>query len=67
MSSPVLAVIDDDTGVMNALRDDLSQRFGGDFRVIGESSATAGLVALRGWLTGTNPWPCSSSATASAG
>jgi hypothetical protein len=48
MSSPVLFVIDDDTGAMNAPRDDLSRRFGGDFRVIGESSAAAGLVALRG-------------------
>jgi hypothetical protein len=28
---PVLFVIDDDTGVMNALRDDLSRRFGEDF------------------------------------
>ena len=32
MSPPVLFVIDDDTGVMRALRDDLSRRFGGDFR-----------------------------------
>jgi thioredoxin reductase (NADPH) len=45
---PVLFVIDDDTGVMNALRDDLRRRFGRDFRVIGESSATAGLHVLRG-------------------
>jgi thioredoxin reductase (NADPH) len=47
MSPPVLFVIDDDIGVMHALRDDLSRRFGEDFRVIGESSPAAGLVMLR--------------------
>jgi thioredoxin reductase (NADPH) len=47
MSRAVLFVIDDNAGVMDALRDDLSQRFGGDFRVIGESSPAAGLAALR--------------------
>ena len=47
MSPPVLFVIDDDTGVMRALRDDLSRQFGGDFRVIGESWPAAGLAALR--------------------
>jgi len=55
MSPPVLFVIDDDTGVMRALRDDLSRRFGGDFRVIGESSAAAGLAALRGLADGHEP------------
>ena len=40
MSRPVLFVIDDDAGVVHALRDDLGRRFGRDFRVIGESSAT---------------------------
>ena len=47
MSQPVLFVIDDDAGVMHALRDDLIRRFGEDFRVIGESSAAAGLATLR--------------------
>ena len=47
MSQPVLFVIDDDAGVVHALRDDLSRRFGRDFRVIGESSAAAGLATLR--------------------
>ncbi len=47
-SQPVLFVIDDDAGVVHALRDDLTRRFGGDFRVIGESSAAAGLATLRG-------------------
>jgi thioredoxin reductase (NADPH) len=46
-SHPVLFVLDDDPGVMHALRDDLSRRFGPDFRVIGESSAAAGLALLR--------------------
>jgi thioredoxin reductase (NADPH) len=45
--NPVLFVIDDDTGVVQALRDDLSRRFGEDFRVIGETSAAAGLAVLR--------------------
>ena len=44
---PVLFVIDDDIGVVQALRDDLGRRFNEDFRVIGESSAAAGLTALR--------------------
>lgn len=47
MSHPVLFVIDDDPGVMRALRDDLSRRFSEDFRVIGASSAAAGLAMLR--------------------
>jgi thioredoxin reductase (NADPH) len=46
-SRPVLFVIDDDAGVMHAMRDDLRRRFGKDFRVIGESSAAAGLATLR--------------------
>jgi thioredoxin reductase (NADPH) len=48
MSQPVLFVIDDDAGTARALRDDLTRRFGEDFRVIGETSAPAGLSALRG-------------------
>src|SRR5271170_2177527 len=47
MSHPVLFVIDDDAGVVRALRDDLSRRFGEDFRVTGASSAAAGLAMLR--------------------
>ena len=47
-SQPVLFAIDDDAGVVAALQDDLTRRFGGDFRVIGESSAAAGLATLRG-------------------
>lgn len=44
---PVLFAIDDDVGAVQALHDDLSRRFGEDFQVIGESSAVAGLAALR--------------------
>jgi thioredoxin reductase (NADPH) len=47
MPQPVLFAIDDDPGVIHALRGDLTRRFGGDFRVIGESSAAAGLATLR--------------------
>lgn len=47
MSHPVLFVIDDDAGVVRALRDDLIRRFGEDFRVTGTSSAAAGLATLR--------------------
>jgi hypothetical protein len=46
MSRPVLFVIDADAEIARALRDDLSRRFGKDFRVIAESSA-AGLATLR--------------------
>ena len=48
MSQPVLFVIDDDAGTARALREDLARRFGEDFRVIGETSAPAGLAVLRG-------------------
>jgi thioredoxin reductase (NADPH) len=47
MPRPVIFVIDGDAGVTAALREDLDRRFGEDFRVIGESSAAAGLAALR--------------------
>jgi thioredoxin reductase (NADPH) len=52
---PVLFVIDDDAGVVRALKDDLSRRFGEDFRVIGESSAGAGLAVLRGLADNHDP------------
>jgi thioredoxin reductase (NADPH) len=48
MSQSVLFVLDEDAGVMRALRDDIDRRFGEDFRVVGESSAVAGLATLRG-------------------
>jgi thioredoxin reductase (NADPH) len=48
ISQPVLFVIDDDAGTARTLRDDLARRFGEDFRVIGETSAAAGLSVLRG-------------------
>jgi thioredoxin reductase (NADPH) len=47
MPHPVLFVMDDDAGVVHALKDDLGRRFGEDFRVIGQSSAAAGLATLR--------------------
>src|SRR5215472_11455350 len=47
MPRPVMLAIDDDVGVTRALTDDLSRRFGEDFRVIGEPSASAGLAILR--------------------
>jgi thioredoxin reductase (NADPH) len=47
MSQPVLFLIDDDPGVVQALRDDLTRRFGEDFRVVGVSSAVTGLTVLR--------------------
>jgi len=48
MAQPVLFVLDDNAGVVRALRDDLGRRFGEDFHVIGESSPAAGLATLRG-------------------
>jgi thioredoxin reductase (NADPH) len=47
MAQPVLFVLDDDAGVAGALAGDLSRRFREDFRVIGETSAAAGLATLR--------------------
>jgi thioredoxin reductase (NADPH) len=44
---PVIFVLDDDAKVADALRDDLSRRFGQDFHLIAETSAASGLVALR--------------------
>src|SRR5437867_3825791 len=48
-SQPVLFAIDDDVGVVAALQDDLTRRFGRDFRVIGQASAAAGLATPAGW------------------
>ncbi len=48
MARPVLFLVDDDPGVVQALRDDLSRRFGQDFQVLGTSSASAGLATLGG-------------------
>ena len=47
MARPVLFALDDDAGVVRALHGDLSRRFSQDFRVLGESSAAAGLATLR--------------------
>ena len=47
MSRPVVFVIDDDAGVTHALQDDLGRRFSEDFRIIGDSSVSAGLATLR--------------------
>jgi len=44
---PVVLIVDDDLGVMHAMNEDLGRRFGHDFRVIGEASATTGLATLR--------------------
>ena len=43
---PVVFIVDDDAGVVNAMSQDLSRRFSQDFRVIGETSAAAGLTTL---------------------
>ena len=46
MSRPVLFALDDDAGVVRALRGDLSRRFSRDFQILGESSAAVGLATL---------------------
>jgi hypothetical protein len=48
MAQPILFVIDDDAGVMHAPRDDLSRRFGQDFRVIGEMTTASRAHLVRG-------------------
>jgi thioredoxin reductase (NADPH) len=55
MPQPVLLALDDEAGVVHALRDDLSRRFGGDFQVIGETSAAAGLATLHDLVRGRSP------------
>jgi thioredoxin reductase (NADPH) len=47
MSRPVIFVVDDDAGVMHALRGDLSRRFNEDFRIVGDSSPADALATLR--------------------
>ncbi len=47
MSRPVLFVIDDDSGVVRALGEDLVRRFGADYRVECTTSAADGLATLR--------------------
>ena len=42
-----LFAVDEDPGTVHALRDDLSRRFGQEFGIVCESSADAGLAALR--------------------
>ncbi|HEU5416657.1 MAG TPA: FAD-dependent oxidoreductase [Streptosporangiaceae bacterium] len=46
MPVPVLYLLDDDPGVVNALQVDLGRRFGRDFRIIGETAPAAGLATL---------------------
>ncbi len=45
-ANPVIFVLDDDAQVAGALRDDLSRRFGQDFRLVAETSAASGLALL---------------------
>ena len=58
MARPVLFALDDDAGVVHALHGDLSRRFGRDFRVLGESSAAAGLATLGSWPDTASPLRC---------
>ena len=46
MAQPVLFLLDDEPGVVHALQDDLSRRFGQDFRVVATTSAKAALTEL---------------------
>jgi thioredoxin reductase (NADPH) len=46
MTAPILFIVDDDAGVVDALRDDLDRRFGEDFRVLGTSSPSTALSML---------------------
>jgi thioredoxin reductase (NADPH) len=47
MRLPVLYVIDDDPGVVRALREDLGRRFSRDFRVLADGHVASGLANLR--------------------
>ncbi len=52
---PVVLIVDDDPGVVHAMKEDLSSRFSHDFRIIGETSAAAGLATLREMAIGHQP------------
>jgi thioredoxin reductase (NADPH) len=43
---PALFVIDNDPGVVSAMTEDLTRRFGQDFTVLGETTADAGVATL---------------------
>ena len=47
----VLFAIDDDPGAAHALRDDLSRRFGQEFRIVCESSAPPGWRPCANWAS----------------
>jgi hypothetical protein len=66
-STPVLFVIDGDPGAAHALRDDLSRRFGREFRIVWESAADAGWRRSASWPSAACRWHCSSSARTWAG
>jgi hypothetical protein len=67
MSQPVIFVIDGDARVTAALREDLDRPFGEDFRVIGESSADAGLAAVRRLADAGQPVVCAAGDDVGAG
>jgi thioredoxin reductase (NADPH) len=45
-ANPVIFLVDDDSAVLDALTSDVEVRFGGDCRVVAESSASAALTAM---------------------
>ena len=45
-AKPVIFLVDDDPAVLDALASDVEVRFGGDCRVVAESSASAALTAM---------------------
>lgn len=55
MAQPVLFLVDDEPGVLHALRDDLGRRFGQDFRVVATISAGEGLTELADLAAGRQP------------
>ena len=55
MVKPVLFLVDDEPGVVHALRGDLDRRFGQDFRVLAMTSAGAGLAELADLATRRQP------------
>src|SRR4029453_9967274 len=55
MPQPIILVVADDGGGVDALAGDLERRFGGDYRVLAERSPAAGLAALERLAGGEDP------------
>jgi hypothetical protein len=49
MDAPILLVVDEDPGVLEALSGDLGRRFAADYRILAEPSPASALTAWNTW------------------